>query len=263
MGRKFTYEEVREGFTKRGYTLLETEYVNSTTKMKYRCPKHPDKELFIRYNDLKNGRRGCIYCSGHAKPSMSKVIKVFNDLGLDLITKEYVNCSTKMEYRCRKHPDKVRLKTYDKARQGVGCPKCGIDKIKQSISRDKHPNWGGGRTLINDYLRRNLKEWKIKSMEATNYKCDVTGNAGDLEVHHLVPYHKLAKQSLAEAGLSGLNDLSNVTNDELKLLLNIFLNKHNELGIPLLKEVHKEFHNHYGFDTTVNDYIEFKNNYQR
>jgi hypothetical protein len=42
-GKKHSIDEVRKEFEKRGYQLLETRYINSITKMRYRCPKHPDK----------------------------------------------------------------------------------------------------------------------------------------------------------------------------------------------------------------------------
>jgi hypothetical protein len=61
MGRKFTFEQVEKAFNDSGYELLETNYVDSKTKMRYRCPHHPNKELYIRVSELTRGG-GCIYC---------------------------------------------------------------------------------------------------------------------------------------------------------------------------------------------------------
>ncbi len=36
MAIKLTYDTVRESFESKGYTLLSTEYVNSTTKLDYK-----------------------------------------------------------------------------------------------------------------------------------------------------------------------------------------------------------------------------------
>ncbi|WP_269482542.1 hypothetical protein [Bacillus mycoides] len=50
---KLTFEQVNAKFEKRGYELLETEYVIGTEKMRYKCPHHPDKELSISYAELR------------------------------------------------------------------------------------------------------------------------------------------------------------------------------------------------------------------
>ncbi|MFJ8531587.1 hypothetical protein [Bacillus sp. NPDC094106] len=52
MGRKLLFEDVKEAFEKRGYQLLEKEYIRSHILMKFRCPKHRDKDLKISYNKL-------------------------------------------------------------------------------------------------------------------------------------------------------------------------------------------------------------------
>ena len=40
---KPTFNDVKKAFYKKGYELLEFEYINATTKMKYRCKKHPQE----------------------------------------------------------------------------------------------------------------------------------------------------------------------------------------------------------------------------
>jgi hypothetical protein len=61
MPRKKTFQEVKALFIANGYELLETEYIGANVKMRYRCPLHPDLELSIKYNHLKNGH-GCPEC---------------------------------------------------------------------------------------------------------------------------------------------------------------------------------------------------------
>ena len=48
MPRKKTYEEVNKAFEDRGYILLEKEYIDAHTKMKYICKKHPNIIQTIR-----------------------------------------------------------------------------------------------------------------------------------------------------------------------------------------------------------------------
>src|SRR5699024_11886115 len=73
--------------------------------MRYRCHKHPDKELYITFSDLNNGNKGCVYCAGLNKPTMEEVRENFNKLGLILLEDSYKNQRTKMRYICRKHPN--------------------------------------------------------------------------------------------------------------------------------------------------------------
>lgn len=60
---KHDYENVKADFQERGYELLEDKYINSTTKMRYRCLQHPTRELFMSYNDLMHGV-SCPFCVG-------------------------------------------------------------------------------------------------------------------------------------------------------------------------------------------------------
>jgi hypothetical protein len=52
----------RELFAAHGYRLTDEYYKNSSTPMRYICPKHPDKETRISVSDLKGGH-GCVHCA--------------------------------------------------------------------------------------------------------------------------------------------------------------------------------------------------------
>jgi len=58
--KKLTYEEVKKTFEDNGCELLETEYIDSKTKMKYRCSCGNISK--IRFGDFKRGYR-CRKCS--------------------------------------------------------------------------------------------------------------------------------------------------------------------------------------------------------
>ena len=45
--KKYTMEEARSIFKDAGYELLEHEYLNNNTKMRFKCPKHPTERTFI------------------------------------------------------------------------------------------------------------------------------------------------------------------------------------------------------------------------
>src|SRR5690625_8008355 len=117
---KYTYEEVYKTFTKRGYTLLEKEYKNISTRMRYRCHKHPDKELYITFSDLNNGNRGCVYCSGLNKPTIEEVRENFNKLGLTLLEDSYKNQRTKIRDICRKQPNESQKNIHKTNKRATG-----------------------------------------------------------------------------------------------------------------------------------------------
>jgi hypothetical protein len=52
MAKKLPYDEVYNRFKDKGYTLIEKKYTNSKTPMKYICPFHPNKELYISVENL-------------------------------------------------------------------------------------------------------------------------------------------------------------------------------------------------------------------
>lgn len=58
---KLTFEEVRHLFEEKGYDLLEENYVNSRTPMRYRCLIHNDEVSAITVSDLRGGH-GCYQC---------------------------------------------------------------------------------------------------------------------------------------------------------------------------------------------------------
>ena len=59
--KKLNINIAKEIFEDKGYELLDDTYINSETKMKYKCPFHPDKEQSISLTKLKQGR-GCRFC---------------------------------------------------------------------------------------------------------------------------------------------------------------------------------------------------------
>lgn len=123
MPRKKTYEEVNKAFENRGYILLEKEYIDAHTKMKYICKKHPNIIQTIRYNGIQQGK-GCPYCSGCVKHNFEEVKKYFESCGYILLEDTYINANTKMRYQCPYHPNKELYIRYSDLRHGIRCPYC-------------------------------------------------------------------------------------------------------------------------------------------
>ena len=55
MGKKLTYEEVKEQVELQGHKLLSEEYINNKTKRKMICPKGHKFE--VRFDMFKHGQR--------------------------------------------------------------------------------------------------------------------------------------------------------------------------------------------------------------
>lgn len=140
MTRKITIDIVKKEFMRRGYELLEDQYTNSKTLMKYKYLKHPDEIRKINYSNFYNGK-GCNKCgvekrSEKKKLSYNVIKQEFEKRGYKLLEKEYINAKTKLRYRCPNHPDKELSITYNNLKIGKGCFYCGIEN---TVKKQKHP----------------------------------------------------------------------------------------------------------------------------
>jgi hypothetical protein len=126
---KPTIQYVKEYFEKEGYTLLSTKYVNSRSKLKYRCPE--GHEGTINFMCFKQGIR-CPKCSSNAKKSLGHIQKEFGKEGYALLSTEYKNAHVKLEYICPE--GHLGSMCYNNFQQGYRCPLCysgRVSKISQ------------------------------------------------------------------------------------------------------------------------------------
>jgi uncharacterized Zn-finger protein len=151
-GKRITIDIAKKAFSDRGYELLSNEYINSDTKMEYRCPKHPDKHLSMKYSNLKSGK-GCPYCANRGSASYEEVKNAFEQCGYELLETEYSNCITKLRYKCPKHPDKQLSISYARLKQGNRCPYC--SKVgKHTLEDAKQIFAEHGLVLLEDHYER-------------------------------------------------------------------------------------------------------------
>ena len=163
MPKKKTYDEVKSMFEERGYILLETEYIDAHTKMRYICPKHPGIIQEIKYNKIQQGQ-GCIYCAGKAKHTFEEVKSYFELCGYILLEEKYINANTKMKYICSKHPDKELYIRYNDLKNGVRCPYCsGVGKKTYEEVKEEFEKRG--------YILLSEKEEYIGAKSKLKYIC--------------------------------------------------------------------------------------------
>jgi len=107
------------------------------------------------------------------------------------------------------------------------------NKIHHDITGENHPNWKGGISGERDRFMQTskYKNWRVGVFKRDNYTCGVCGKiGGELEAHHLAPYH---------------------SNPNLRLDL--------DNGVTLCAECHLDFHNNYGrVKFTPEDYHEYR-----
>lgn len=265
--QKHSFDIIEKAFEERGYLLLDTEYKNNATNLKYLCPFHENKGIQkIKYANLRNGQ-GCKYCGRGNQIAKRKLpfetVKVeFTKNNYTLLENEYINANTKMKYICNKHPEKVQAISYSTLKQGHGCRPCGNEKLSKAQRGENAPNWKGGVKNITEYLRQHLKDWKIKCLEVNDYKCFITGKGGkDLEIHHIVPYNKIRDEMFVDLNLPYYETIGDYTQEQINILVEEIRKRHeNAVGIPVKKEIHKLFHSVYGYDdqVTLENLYEFK-----
>ena len=209
----YTYKEVAVIFEVHGCSLLESEYINSKTPMRYVC--NCGNYSKITLSDLQSGRR-CKKC-GNEKRSLAhrftykEVVEIFKENGCTLLETEYINANTPMKYICVcGEPSRIRLGDF---RSGKRCKKCAIERI----SGENHPNYNPELTEEERIINRKYAEyftWRTEVFERDNYTCQCCGNVGvKLAAHHLDGYHWCIEKR---------TDIDN--------------------GITLCNECHKNFH---------------------
>ena len=117
---------------------------------------------------------------------------------------------------------------------------------------ERHHNWQGGVSQVTKYLRRNLKEWKQKSLESNDFRCIITNKGGRLIVHHNnpdKPFHQIVKETFEIIGIEPQSNIEHYTREQLNEMVKVCSELHFKygLGVPLTEELHSEFHIKYGY----------------
>lgn len=161
MSEKHTYSYVKQYFKDQDCELLEDVYVNSRTKMRYRCScGNVSKITFSNFN----GGHRCSKCGD--KRSISKrrrnfddVKKIFEDNGCRLLSTEYKNNKTHLNYICSCGNESwIRFDHFIQGKRCQGCAPNGkltFEEVKK-IFADK------GCELLEDIYVNNRTKMKYK-----------------------------------------------------------------------------------------------------
>ena len=188
------------------------------------------------------------------KHNIEEIKELFKEAGYTLITNVYFNNEQKLEYECSKH-GKQSI-TLGHFLMGQRCKNC----FYENNTGENNNKWNGGTTETNMYLRGLLSGWKQKSLEKYNYKCCISGQGGSLQIHHDYPFKEIVQDVFKTLKIQIKPNVCDYTEDELNKITKLFLKISMEnLGYPLTKELHKEFHDTYGLCASKSDFWEFYN----
>lgn len=125
---KLTFEYVQQYFKSHKCELMEENYKNGSTLMRYKC--NCGNISKIRYNNFRQGQR-CTKCSGHEKLTFEYVRDYFKEQGCELLEKEYKNNQTKMRYKCE--CGNIGEICFDNFQNGGRCRICWRERTKQTM----------------------------------------------------------------------------------------------------------------------------------
>lgn len=224
------------------------------------------KEIsFKTYNTIvdKSNKYLCKHCSSRTtEEEVENFIKEntsFKYIGMYYINDGSHNrCWVSVE--CSKH-GKIDM-LFQSIRGGYRCRYCANDDHSVWLTGKRSNNWQGGITVLSDYLRVSIVPWIQERLKLANYKCEITGKTGILNVHHMYSFRNILKDTMNELQLDIRPSIGDYSEEELQLIVVNFL-KNNDLKaqpIVMLEEVHKEFHMFCGGnkeDTTFEQLDEF------
>ena len=216
--QKHSFKYIQKYFQEKNCILLEKEYKNNSTKMKYKC--HCGNISKINFAGFRQGQR-CSKCGGNKKHTYQMIKKYFESKDCILLEKEYKNSRTLMNYMCE--CGNVSKISFNNFKQGRKCMKCSIKKR----SGKNHPNYNPNLTDEEREQNRSSpedKKWVISVYKRDWYTCacckqrkDNNGKYKKINAHHIKNYRRYKKLR---------TDLSN--------------------GITLCEKCHQKFHGIFG-----------------
>lgn len=124
-------------------------------------------------------------------------------------------------------------------------------------------NWKNGITPISVYLRGYTNSWVKQCLQKTNGLCELTKKTC-CDVHHLFSFNQIVVLAHEINNIQIKPQIKNYTEEELQLLKNYIAEWHKDTtnGVVLCEEVHKLFHQNYGYgNNTPEQFEEFKQRY--
>jgi hypothetical protein len=139
---------------------LSTEYIACDKKLKFKCSLGHVWETKPYY--LVNNNSWCPQCNKSHKDSIETFQKIATKNGGECLSEKYVNCRTKLSFKCKKG-HVWNAKPHDVKYSKSWCPVCS-NSIKLTIEEMREiANKRGGKCLSNEYINSHTKLlWECK-----------------------------------------------------------------------------------------------------
>lgn len=176
--------------------------------------------------------------------------------------------SIKAKERYEKYGSPIKgLKWSEESRQKLSKSKRAVGKWegddnprhKKPLCGKDNPNWRGGATSLYQELRSDTRDWFVDSGKLSDFKCVVSGQELD-NVHHLIPFRDIVNEVFDVLNLDLRKSIADYSVDEERNIRSLLKELHLQygLGAGLNKDVHKLFHDNYGyFNSTKEDFKSF------
>lgn len=168
MGKRLTYEYVKEYIEKEGYKLLSNEYIGNRDKLLLKCPEN--HELLIAFNKFQQGCR-CRQCRDlsfrkERAFSYNYVYQYFLNYGYILLSNEYINNSKKLKVKCPEGHE--FLMSFDNFKQGERCSVC----WKLKMNKDKTLTYDEVKSYIESFGYKLLSDNYVNANEKILIQCN-------------------------------------------------------------------------------------------
>lgn len=169
MGKKKTFQEVKQFFREKGWALLSNEYVGADAKLLCKCPNGHTK--YTTYHIFQQNKCKCAICAGNSKRTDKEIIELLSAENYILIS---VSPNRQIKYKCSAgHIGTISLHHFI---SGSRCRECVNDNKRLSIKE----------------VRKKVEEkgWKLfnKNYENARQKLDCVCDMG----HKIsMPYYSI------------------------------------------------------------------------
>lgn len=129
---KYAYEDVKREFEKRGFTLLETEYIGYSSHHRYICTKGHECKITFKSLLKKAGCKRCASLETAKKRRMSidQIKLIFEKENCELLSANLTTNSQKLDYICR-CGNKSKITIYHFL-AGQRCWECRAEKLREA-----------------------------------------------------------------------------------------------------------------------------------
>ncbi|MCK5561674.1 MAG: zinc-ribbon domain-containing protein, partial [Thermoplasmata archaeon] len=156
--KRHSLAEMKQIAKERHAECLSEEYINSKTKMKWRCEKGHEWDAIP--NSIKSGS-WCPDCRGTQRSNIDEMQNIAKSRGGECLSTEYVNQRTKLRWRCKEgHEWDTQA---GNVKNGTWCPFC-AGTVKSNIHEmERIAIERGGECLSTVYVNnRTSLKWRCK-----------------------------------------------------------------------------------------------------